>query len=242
MTKRVFGYLRVSGKGQVDGDGFDRQRETIESFCASKGWTVIRWFEEPAVSGTIEGTDRPAFGEMLGLLGGEFDTVVVERSDRLARDLIVSELIFASAREVGGKIFAADSGQELVEAGADPTRILIRQFMGALAQWEKSVLVKKLRAARDRKRAENGRCEGPLPFELTAHGAPVARMIFDSYTSGQSFSQITRELNQRHIPAPGGGKWFRSSVHSIYTRFSRRNVSLHPAEPVADFIGFTGVA
>jgi len=46
----------------------------------------------------------------------------------------------------------------------DPTRVLIRQVLGAVAQFEKSVIVAKLRAARVRKRRETGRCEGRKPF------------------------------------------------------------------------------
>ena len=46
----------------------------------------------------------------------------------------------------------------------DPTRILMRQMMGAVAQYDKSQIVLKLRGARMRKRAKEGRCEGRKPF------------------------------------------------------------------------------
>ena len=46
----------------------------------------------------------------------------------------------------------------------DPTRTLIRKVLGAVAQFEKSVIVLKLRAAQVRKRGETGRCEGRKPF------------------------------------------------------------------------------
>jgi hypothetical protein len=44
------------------------------------------------------------------------------------------------------------------------TRILMRQLMGAVAQYDKSRIVLKLRGARMRKRAMEGRCEGRKPF------------------------------------------------------------------------------
>ncbi len=40
-TAKAVSYLRVSGKGQVDGDGFPRQRETIARYAerrASSWW------------------------------------------------------------------------------------------------------------------------------------------------------------------------------------------------------------
>src|SRR5262249_8964603 len=44
------------------------------------------------------------------------------------------------------------------------TRVLIRQVLAAVAQFEKTCIVAKLRDARDRIRNKTGRCEGPLPF------------------------------------------------------------------------------
>jgi DNA invertase Pin-like site-specific DNA recombinase len=41
-----------------------------------------------------------------------------------------------------------------------PTAVLVRQVLGAIAQFEKASLVAKLKAARDRKRARDGKCEG----------------------------------------------------------------------------------
>jgi DNA invertase Pin-like site-specific DNA recombinase len=38
--------------------------------------------------------------------------------------------------------------------------VLVRQVLGAIAQFEKASTVAKLKAARDRKRARDGKCEG----------------------------------------------------------------------------------
>jgi hypothetical protein len=45
-----------------------------------------------------------------------------------------------------------------------PTRVLIRQVLGAVSQLENSVIVSKLRAARVRQRRQTGGCEGRKPF------------------------------------------------------------------------------
>ena len=34
---KVYAYLRVSGKGQIVGNGFDRQLETIQAYCERVG-------------------------------------------------------------------------------------------------------------------------------------------------------------------------------------------------------------
>jgi len=228
----VFGYLRVSGKGQLEGDGFDRQRDSIQKFCDFKGWRVIRWFEEKGISGTYEMDDRPALTELVSLLGpGTTDTFVVENADRLARDLMVSELILADVRKLNAKVFAAESQMEMTTCG-DPTRVLIRQVLGAVSQWDKSMLVKKLRAARDRKSAAGGRrIEGPKPYELRSPEAKdVAQSIYEMRERGLTFLEIANFLTKKSIPTPEGKSyWLRSSVHSIYERHSRR---FRRAEPV----------
>src|SRR3970282_1778973 len=92
-------------------------------------------------------------------------TIVVERADRIARDLIVAELFFRECKSRGIEVYAADSGEELVNAEADPTRKLIRQVLGALAEWDKSQIVRKLQDGRRRKKAETGwPCGGPVVF------------------------------------------------------------------------------
>src|SRR5262245_41686100 len=48
-----------------------------------------------------------------------------------------------------------------------PTAVLVRQVLGAIAQFEKASAVAKLAAARKRKREREGRCEGRKPLKDT---------------------------------------------------------------------------
>ena len=57
-------------------------------------------------------------------------------------------MILGQFRDLGVRVVAADSGTDLTAADEDPTRVLIRQVLGAVSQFEKSVIVAKLRAAR----------------------------------------------------------------------------------------------
>jgi len=168
----VVSYIRVSSKGQLDGDGLERQRTAIEKFCKTHSLNDTFEAVEPGVSGDTEASARKAFSDMLDLIDlRKFGpvpvrAVVVEKLDRLARDLMVSEFLLTEFRKREVKVFATD--QELLidmatNAG-DPTRKLIRQILGALSEWEKSQLVRKLRAARQRKKEQTGRCEGGEPY------------------------------------------------------------------------------
>lgn len=62
VETKAFAYLRVSGRGRVDGDGFTRQLTAIKKYAAANKIKIVRVFREEGVSGTWE--DRPAFSEM----------------------------------------------------------------------------------------------------------------------------------------------------------------------------------
>lgn len=163
----IVSYIRVSSKGQLDGDGPNRQRDAIKKFCREHKLAQTWEFFERGVSGTAEVEGRAAFTEMLAWIDqSTVEAVVIEKLDRLARDLMVSEFLLTELRKRGIKVFATDQGAAIDVATneGDPTRKLIRQIIGALSEWEKSQLVVKLRAARQRKKSLTGRCEGTEPY------------------------------------------------------------------------------
>jgi DNA invertase Pin-like site-specific DNA recombinase len=55
----------------------------------------------------------------------------------------VTPTLLAECRKLGIVVIPVDAGQDLVVADDDPTRVLIRQVLGAVAQFEKSILVTK---------------------------------------------------------------------------------------------------
>jgi DNA invertase Pin-like site-specific DNA recombinase len=229
---RVFAYLRVSTKEQLDGGGFERQSESIKGYCAHLGWMIARTFKDQQSGGT-EFDGRSGLHEILSLAGEcsalGVDIVVVENASRIARDLMVQEIFLAECRKKGIKVFAADSGEELVLAGADPTRKLIRQILGALAEWEKSHLVLKLQAGRRRKARETGQpCGGPKPYGQTVAERAVIADIMLMRKRGDTFLTIGHALNTLGYPTPVGQKyWTPGSVHRLYHKeMTRRSAEL----------------
>jgi DNA invertase Pin-like site-specific DNA recombinase len=83
-------------------------------------------------------------------------TIIVETANRFARDLMVQEVGYARLRERGITLIAADSPNAFQDD--TPTAKLVRQVLGAIAEFDKAMTVAKLRGARDRKRkAHEGR-------------------------------------------------------------------------------------
>ncbi|MBL4702619.1 MAG: hypothetical protein JKX85_15335 [Phycisphaeraceae bacterium] len=114
---------------------------------------------------------------------------------------------------------AADSGTDLTVDDGDPTRTLIRQVLGAVSQFEKSVLVAKLKAARDRKRRKTGRCEGQKPFGHRPGEQDTLAMMKQLRRKPRkgerrSFAAIAKALNDKGRPCRKAAAWTAGSVHS----------------------------
>ena len=136
--KTAYAYLRVSGQGQVSGDGFTRQLEAIKKYAAHADIKIVKVYREMGVSGTTDWESRPAFSEMMAaMLANGTRTVLVERLDRCARDLMVQESIIADFKRKGLTIVSVAEPDLCSE---DPTRVLFRQMLGAFSQYEKSMI------------------------------------------------------------------------------------------------------
>ena len=77
--------------------------------------------------------------------------ILVESPDRFARDLTVQLTGHDFLKSLGISLIPATAPDFFTEDA--PTAVLVRQVLGAIAQFEKTSLVAKLKAARDRKKA-----------------------------------------------------------------------------------------
>lgn len=204
MTK-AFGYIRVSGDSQIDGDGFPRQTAAIKAYAKQHGIRIVKIFREEGVTGVKETMDRPAWVEMMTALHSNgVRAIIIERLDRLARELMVQEATIAELQKQG---FTLVSVQEPDLMSSDPARIAFRQMMGVFAQYDKSQIVLKLKAARMRTRAKEGRCEGRKPFgHYEGERAAIERMTALAAT-GKSIRAIAATLNAEGVPTRSGGAW-----------------------------------
>ena len=222
-AKHAVSYLRVSGKGQVDGDGFTRQREAIARRAKALGAELVAEFADGGVSGTLPIAERPGFAALLERIAGNgVRLLVVEKADRFARDLIESELGLRELRKLGVRVIEAEGGNDLTAGDDDgnPTLKLVRQVLAAVAEFEKSALVAKLRAARARARRETGRCEGVRPFGQLP-GEPEALEALRRLArkpqgcDAPSAAEIARKANEAGIKSRSGRPWSRGTVWAI---------------------------
>ncbi len=209
----AYGYLRVSGLGQVDGDGFPRQLQAIKKYADANGFSVTKVFREEGVSGKTELDGRVALKELLEALASNgAKTVIIERLDRLARDLMVQETIIADLRKRG---FDLISVAEPDLCSDDPGRVLMRQVFGSIAQYDRAMTVAKLRGARERMRAATGRCEGRKPYGIRPGESSVIDRMKELRADGLAVDKIATALNAEGIRSRTGGIWHPTSAYRV---------------------------
>ena len=212
--RKAYGYLRVSGLGQVNGDGFSRQLDAIHVYADKIGIEIVEVFRELGISGTADENARPAFAEMVGaILRNGIDTIVVESLDRLAREYRIQEHLLVYLASKGIRLLSARTEEDVTAAiQADPMKRALIQIQGIFAELEKGMLVKKLRLARERVRATKGKCEGRKAFGETAAEQAVIRHIralrrARKGLKRRSLQTIAGMLNAEGLTTKTGAQW-----------------------------------
>jgi DNA invertase Pin-like site-specific DNA recombinase len=224
MTK-AFSYLRVSGLSQVDGDGFPRQRAAIEQYAEKNGIEIAQEFTEDGVSGTTELENRPALGALLNALEANgVKTIVCEKIDRLARDLMIQETMIADLQRKGYTLL---STMEPDLCSTDPSRVFIRQVFGALAQYDRATLTAKLAAAKIRKRKDPSYRDGRKPYGSRPGEQEQLELMRRLLAEGKNLVEIKAELDRMGMMARGTKKngpqpWSLGSLARVARRTLRK--------------------
>ena len=225
QTKEIaVGYLRVSGKGQIRGHGFERQRDEIKGYAKKNGYKIIEWYKE-VYTGTEE--NRPEFLRMVEeLLSNGCRTIIIECMDRFGRRSMVSEQLLALLIRKDIAMISAMTGQNItedVQDENDPWKKFIVQIQNSIAELDKRLLVRKLRKAREAKKVKTGRCEGRKPYGYYPGEDEIIKRIKRLYRKPHGeermgFKTIARQLDKEGIPTRSGAKWSGVLVKSILTR------------------------
>lgn len=228
---KVTAYLRVSTDKQADeGAGLDVQRDAIKKWARAEGHRVVSWHSDEGVSGSNGLESRRALTAALADLNeGTARGLVVYRLDRLARDLVLQEQLLAELKRMSVDVFTTSAGEAayLQDDPKDPSRALIRQILGAVNQYERSMIRLRLEAGIARKREQGGYAGGKPPYGYQAVGKELIPEPAEQDTltrmralhdEGKSGRQIAEQLTHEGRPARGGGEWRDASVSRILKR------------------------
>jgi DNA invertase Pin-like site-specific DNA recombinase len=225
---RLVAYLRLSTDRQAErGVGLHVQELAIRAWAKANRHRITLWCRDEGVSGSNGLKTRVALPEALRVLRtGAADALVVYSPDRLARDLVLQEQLLAEIRRMGRQLFTTSAGEAafLEDDPADPSRKLIRQILGAVAEYERAMIRLRMQAGRDSRRERGDyagfgspkygwraeRCQrggGVQLVEVESEQVTLARTR-DLRAAGSSLRQIAEVLNREGHKTRRSGKPF----------------------------------
>jgi site-specific DNA recombinase len=224
------GYLRRSDDTDSQAESIPEQRAAVEQYAADKGYRIVRWYEDDAISGDNT-RKRRGFLQMVedARRLGDFRAILCWDRARFGRfDSIEYGYYVFPLREAGVVLVTVTDGltdwsdvagrlvatvlqegkhQQLIDHSANVAR-------GQLAAMEAGGWVGSP--------AYGYRLEGPKKAKRLVLGEPahvkVVRRIFDEYArQGRSTNAIAARLNADGIPSPRAkvGGWHPDTVKGI---------------------------
>ena len=214
MTK-VAGYIRISSKTNENGDAKERQILAIKNYAKANDMRIVRCDADIGVRGSTNIFDRKGLREVFEYcLEENIKIILCESASRFARDQMVGEWGYRELKKHGIQIVPVDSPDYYTLENDDPMVNLIRQVLGSIAEFEKNSLVAKLRGARDRVKAKNGKCEGRKSLK-EIYGVmrfrTLQKKIIRLRKERKSFAKIAEVLASQGWVQPSTGKPFHKS-------------------------------
>lgn len=191
---KIYGYARVSTRGQLEGNGLESQKiEILNKYSNAEIHTE-------SYTGTK--TDRPVFNKVIESLK-EGDTLVVTKLDRLARNTV-------EGIQVVEKLFNKGVSVHVLNVGLLENTSMGKFFLTtllAVAEMERNTIVERTQAGKEVARSKEGFKEGrPKKHTKEQLDHALSRLSINggdkSYTEverllGISKSTLIRENNKR---------------------------------------------
>lgn len=225
MTKvmRVAIYARYSTDMQNPKSVDDQERE-CRKHAEREGWPIAQVFQDTALSGATKG--RPGYEALLAAVkAGQFDIVLFEHLDRLARDLEFLMAFYKEARHAGCELHQLHRGKlGIFDIGILGTFAQI--FLEELSYKTRRGLVGKIEAGKSaggmsygysvRRTMTGDVVKGEQ--DINPDEALVVARIFTEYAEGKSPIRIAADLNADGIPAPrskgnSSGHWRQTTIN-----------------------------
>ena len=216
---RYVGYCRVSTDEQST-YSIDAQKRAIAQFVQNRGGQVAKFYVDEGFTGT--NGDRPGLQALKrDAAKGQFDAVVVHKSDRLFRNLVkfltVTELL---KRDYGVSVLSVSEPLD----GDDANAFLMRAIQAAIAEWYSRNLSNETKKGKQ-ERARQGLHNNQAPFGydkvdgklvVNPHEAVGVLMAFQLYAEGKySDADIAKALNEKGFRTKRGNPFSKETVRSM---------------------------
>ena len=219
---KTVAYMRISDKGQEAGNGIEQQRISIMAWALSNNIQIDEWVSE-TVTGTI--AERDEISRLLvEAAQGSLTRLVVDRLDRFARKLVVSEQLYTQFTDAGVEVVAAT-----VKLEATPTGNLVRQLLGSVAEFQRAEWLGRMKQAKAASIKRRGSFRGGRPatgfrsvgggaLAVDARGADLVRLCHELRSSGASLRSIVETVHSHGFRTSNQTRIEVGTIHKILKR------------------------
>ena len=153
--KRVGLYLRVS----TDDQTVETQREALRAACEARGWRIVEEFVDEGISGSKGREKRPGFDRLCkAVTRRQIDVVAAWSVDRLGRSLQDLVGFLSELNSVGCDLYL---DRQAVDTTTPAGRALF-QMLGVFAEFERSIIVERVRAGMARAKRRGTKSGRPI--------------------------------------------------------------------------------
>lgn len=156
--KRAAIYCRVSQDSQT----VENQLLALKEVAERSGWSIVHVFTDEGISGAKGRDQRPGLDAMMKAVARrEVDLVAAWSVDRLGRSLSDLVGLLSDLHSQGCDLFLH---QQAIDTST-PSGKMLFQLLGVFAEFERSMIVARVRAGQDRARAKGVRFgRPPMPI------------------------------------------------------------------------------
>ena len=175
----IYGYARISSKGQLDGNSLEHQERELRS----SGATEI--YKEQFTGTKI---DRPVFNKLLSVLK-EGDTLIVTKLDRFARSMIQGSETVKELIDKGIRVHILNIG---IMDNA-PASKLIRNIFFSFAEFERDMIVERTQEGKALAKQRNDFKEGrPNKYNKKQMEHALSLLEIHSYKQVEQLTGISK--------------------------------------------------
>ena len=208
-------YARYSSSGQRE-ESIDGQLAAARKYAEAKGYTIIHEYIDRAKTGRNDNRDE--FQRMLSdTTTKTFSVIIVWKVDRFGRNR--EELTFNKYRCKKNGVRVEYVAENMPEG---PESVILESVLEGMAEYYSLQLSQNVKRGLLENAKQHKAVTGtpPLGYRLTAdkhfeidpYTAPLVKLIFERYASGESLFDLIRYLNNNGYTTIRGGKFQRSSL------------------------------
>lgn len=220
LQKRAAIYVRYSSNNQRE-ESAEAQERACRSWAKKNNVVVVAVYKDSAKTGRNT-TNRDAFNDMMeAAKNGEFDSIIIHKSDRLSRNRYDAITCKRRLKEYGIELISV-----LENFGNNPESILLESLMDGLNEYYSQNLSREVMKGM-KETAYQCKHLGGIPplgydvdektkkYKINVAEAYIVKRIYDMYSEGAGYKRILRYLNEMCFMTKTGKEFSSSSLNNI---------------------------